>query len=119
MLIGMVIAAGQPAASTAEPAAETEVTRRRTCVTSASSSSATARPGPVLERREEWRGPGGRGHARHGGIPALQTFDMVAMSQLIDAGRGPIRTAWWSPFPTPTLGDSIRAAVDAGIPSSP
>lgn len=48
---------------------------------------------------------------------APQTFDMVAMSQLIDAAVASNPNGLVVSIPDPdALGDSIRAAVDAGIP---
>lgn len=48
---------------------------------------------------------------------APQTFDMVAMSQLIDAAVASNPDGLVVSIPDPdALGDSIRAAIDAGIP---
>lgn len=48
---------------------------------------------------------------------APQTFDMVAMSQLIDAAVASSPDGLVVSIPDPdALGDSIRAAIDAGIP---
>lgn len=121
MLIGMVIAAcaGQPAASTAEPAAETEAApaaqdMRDVRIVVVSHGQASDPFWSVVKNGVDQAAKDMRVTVEY---QAPQTFDMVAMSQLIDAAVASNPDGLVVSIPDASaLGDSIRAAVDAGIP---
>ena len=121
MLIGMVIAAcaGQPAASTAEPAAETEAApaaqdMRDIRIVVVSHGQASDPFWSVVKNGVDQAAEDMRVTVEY---QAPQTFDMVAMSQLIDAAVASNPDGLVVSIPdADALGDSIRAAVDAGIP---
>ena len=121
MLIGMVIAAcaGQPAASTAEPAAETDAApvaqdMRDIRIVVVSHGQASDPFWSVVKNGVDQAAKDMRVTVEY---QAPQTFDMVAMSQLIDAAVASNPDGLVVSIPDASaLGDSIRAAVDAGIP---
>ena len=121
MLIGMVIAAcaGQPAASTAEPAAETDAApvaqdMRDIRIVVVSHGQASDPFWSVVKNGVDQAAKDMRVTVEY---QAPQTFDMVAMSQLIDAAVASNPDGLVVSIPdADALGDSIRAAVDAGIP---
>ena len=117
MLVGMVIAAcaGQPGASTAdEVAAPAAQEMRDVRIVVVSHGQASDPFWSVVKNGVDQAAKDMRVTVEY---QAPQTFDMVAMSQLIDAAVASNPDGLVVSIPdADALGDSIRAAIDAGIP---
>lgn len=117
MILGMVIAAcaGQPAATTAdEPAAPATQDMRDLRFVVVSHGQASDPFWSVVKNGVDAAASDMRVTVEY---QAPGTFDMVAMSQLIDAAVASSPNGLVVSVPdADALGDSIRAAVDAGIP---